>query len=323
MRRLLLALVLCACSGDNAHQPTTPGPGPASGATGLPGAADAASVVIDAAAALPTTPAPLSEAMAAPYFQTGDAGEGARAYALEKWPEALAAFTKARTATPPPQGDDANRLDLMLGVVHARLAQWPQAAERLEAARKTMPLLADFLNYQTARALYFARKADAALVLANQVDHDSIHGADAELLAGDIVRGQGDHAKTAAHYRSYITRRPSGVRFTEARFRLAEALEATKGDPKEIVQIYRRITIEDPLSSWATQAKARLAIVDPTPAPFTAEEQIKQAMQLFDAQRNPESEAAFAAALTDPKITPGEKCVAAYHRAQSRFKARD
>jgi soluble lytic murein transglycosylase len=38
--------------------------------------------------------------------------------------------------------------------------------------------------------------------------------------------------------------------------------------------------------------------------------------------RNPESEAAFDAALA-ASPTPAEKCTAAYHRAQSRFKARD
>src|SRR5262249_22975149 len=41
------------------------------------------------------------------------------------------------------------------------------------------------------------------------------------------------------------------------------------------------------------------------------------------AMRNPESEAAFDDALRDPKIAPADKCVAAYHKAQSRFKARD
>lgn len=311
MRRLLLALVLCACSGDSAHQPTTlPG---GSGSVALPPAdAKPAEAVI--------APAPLSEAMAVPYFQSGDAAVGAKAFALEQWSDALAAFTKARAKA---TGDDAARLDLVLGLAHARLGQWPQAAARLDAARKALPLLSDFLHYQTARARYFAHEADAALELARAVDKDSIHGADAELLAGDILRGKGDHAAVAAHYRDYITRRPKGIRFSEARFRLAEALEATKGDAKEIAALYRRITIDDPLSSWATQATARLEVVDPNQPPLTVDEQIDRAMELFDAQRNPESEAGFAAALADPKITPSAKCVAAYHRAQSRFKARD
>jgi soluble lytic murein transglycosylase len=317
MRRIWIVLAVCACSGDSTHQTTTPPNGSGSG-TG-----SQANLTIPADARPdepPPPPAPLSEDMAVPYFQTGDAAEGAKAFALEKWSEALAAFTKARaTAT----GEDVARLDLMLGLTHARLGQWPQAVARLEAARKSLPLIAEFVNYQTARALYFAHKTEDALKLAQTIDRDSIHAADAELLAGDIIRGQGDQAKVVAHYRDYITRRPKGVRFTEARFRLAEAMEATKGEATEIAALYRAITIDDPLSSWARQAEARLKVVDPKQPPFTAAEHIARAMELFDSQRNPESEAEFAAALADAKITPSEKCVAAYHRAQSRFKARD
>ena len=308
-RLLVLGVLLCACSG-NGHQTTTP-PVPSGSAT-VPADAKPAAVALQ--------PAPLSEAMAVPYFQSGDAAAGAKAFALEQWADALAAFTKARKTA---EGDDAHRLDLMLGLTHARLYQWAPAAQRLDAARKAMPLLHDFLHYQAARAYYFAKDTKKALELAKQVDADSIHGADADLLAGDILRGMGDHAKIAAHYRDYIARRPNGVRFAEARFRLAEALEATKGDAKEIAALYRQITVDSPLSSWAAQAAARLKILDPNPAPLTAAEHITRGMELFDAQRNPESEAAFAEALADPKISTADKCTAAYHKAQSRFKARD
>lgn len=317
LRLSWVLLVVCACSGDNTHQstarpPTTPPP---------------VATPVDAGVEEPATPAPLEESMATPYFQTGDAAHGARAFALEKWPEALAAFGKARaTAT----GDEAHRLDLMLGLSHARLDQWPQAAQRLGAALAGMPLLADFLRYQTARALYFAHDTTKALELAQQVSADSIVGPDAELLVGDLLRGTGDHAKVAAHYKSYLTRRPNGMRRAESRFRLAEALEATKGDIKEIVQLYRQIGIDDPLSSWAQKANERLAALKPNlPAALqkfdelTAAEHITRGKELFDAQRNPESEAAFDAALRDAAISVEDKCVAAYHRAQSRFKARD
>ncbi len=315
---LVIGASVAACSGDNTHQPTTPLVGSGSAAP-----ADAQPTTPEP----PGVPAPLSEAMAVPYFQSGEAGVGAKAFALEKWPEALAAFTKARGAA---TGEDAHRLDLMLGLTHARLAQWPQAAERLGAALKGLPLLADFLRYQTARALYFAHQTQNANELARQVDRDSIHGADAELLAGDILRGGTDHAKIAAHYRDYLTRRPAGARRSESRFRLAEALEKTAGDIKEIVALYRQIGIDDPLSSWTTQANARLAALKKTLPPdlqsydkLTAAEHIARGKELFDAQRNPESEAAFDAALADAAIAPTDRCVAAYHKAQSRFKARD
>ncbi|MBA3817928.1 MAG: transglycosylase SLT domain-containing protein [Deltaproteobacteria bacterium] len=325
MRRLsCIVLFVCACSGDNTHQPTTPGSGAAEDIAEGSAGGDARA---PEAPAIPAVPAPFSEAMATPYFVSGPAGDAAKAFALEKWGEALAGFTKARATA---KGDDAHRLDLMLGLTHARLQQWPQAATRLAAALAGLPLLADFLHYQTARALYFARQTEPAMELARKVSRDSIHGADADLLVGDILRGGTDQAKIVAHYRDYLTRRPGGARRAESRFRLAEALEKSGGDVKEIVQLYRRIGIEDPLSPWTAQANARLAALAKTLpadlqsyATLTAAEHITRGQELFDAQRNPESEAAFDAALADAAITPADRCIAAYHKAQSRFKARD
>jgi len=317
--RLWVALALCACSGDN-HQPTRPpAPPPVASAPSDAGA--------PAEPGAPPQPAPLSEDMAAPYFATGDAAQGARAFALEKWAEARPAFAAARAAA---RGDDAARLDLMLGLTHAHLGEWPQAAERLAAAQRALPLLADFIGYQTARALYFAGQAPRALELAGKVARDSIVGADAELLVGDLLRGKPDWPAAAAHYRDYLTRRPDGIRRAEARWKLADALERTRGDAKEIVTLYRRIGIDDPLSPWAKQADERLAALKRTlPAelqklyPLTASEHVARGKELFAAQRNPESEAEFDATLADKAVTPEDRCVAAYHKAQSRFKARD
>ncbi|MBZ0235547.1 MAG: transglycosylase SLT domain-containing protein, partial [Deltaproteobacteria bacterium] len=176
-------------------------------------------------------------------------------------------------------------------------------------------------------ARYFARQPDQALALARAVSPDAIAGADAELLVGDLLRGQGDHAAIAAHYRDYLTRRPKGIRRSEARFRMAEARLAT-GPSDEAIAALRAITVEDPLSSWSKKATERLAALAKdgaaaAAAPLTATELVTRGMAYFDSMRNPESEADFAAALAAPGITPGETCVAAYHRAQSLFKARD
>ncbi len=264
--------------------------------------------------------APLDEAMARPYFTTGDAGDGARAFALEQFPVALAAFTRARAAAAPA---DIPRLELLLGLVEARLAHWDVAVTHLGVARSGLPLLADYTTYQLARATYFAHHVAAALELARAVSPGSIQGADAELLVGDCLQAGQDPAAVAAHYRGYLARRPDGARHAEARFRIAEALEQAHGDATEITTQYRRITIEDPLSAWATKATARLAVLAPTAAPLDAAEHIERGMQLFDAMRNPESEAELAAALASPGITVAQQCIAGYHAAQSRFKARD
>ncbi|MEO7729585.1 MAG: transglycosylase SLT domain-containing protein, partial [Kofleriaceae bacterium] len=96
------------------------------------------------------------------------------------------------------------------------------------------------------------------------------------------------------------------------------------------VALYRKITIEDPLSPWATRAHDRVVVLAKVNRlaltkleARTASEDIARAKQLFDAMRNPESEAAYDDALRDPKISTADKCDASYNKAQSRFKARD
>jgi len=314
MRRLWVVIALVACSGDDVHRQSTMHP------RVMPSPAEAPATAAAPAtpAAAPATSAPLSVDMARPYFQTGPAAEGARAFAAENWKDARAAFEKARASA---TGEDAARLDLMLGLVTSELGDWAVAAERLLAAQRGLPLLADYIGYRAARALHAAKQGPKALEVATAVARDSISGAAAEMLVGDILREMGDPAKTAAHYEGYLARRPEGPRRSEARFRLAEALETT--DRARAVQLYRQIGIDDPLASWARQAGDRLAALGVTPAPLSAAEHITRGMVLFDGMRNPESEAAFAAALADPKISTADRCKAAYHMAQSRFKARD
>ena len=271
----------------------------------------------------PSSPpvAPLSEAMAQPYFQSGDAKTGAAQFALQHYKEARAAFELARKKA---KGDEAARLDVMLGLCNEELGGWPKAAAQFEAAQKGLPLLTDYLGYHRAKALYFAKQGAEALAVAQKVAADSIVGADAELLVGDVLRGGSDPKATAAHYKDYLTRRPDGPRRSEARFRQAEALEAAKQEATEVVRLYRQITIDDPLATWAKKATDRLAVLDPKALEnLTGAEHIARGKELFDAMRNPEGEAEFAAALADAKLTAADKCVAAYHRAQSRFKARD
>jgi soluble lytic murein transglycosylase len=316
------ALAACGggCGGDDGQKkPTLPrapdGPVAVGSGSGS-GSAGAGS-----GSAAPLAPAPLSESMADPYFQTGDAAEGHRLFGLEQWKDSKSAFDKARaTAT----GADAARVDLMLGLVTARLGDHAGSAKYFLAALPQLPVLADYLHYHAARSLYFAHDMTKATEHATAVPRESIHGADAELLLGDILRGTNDHAKVVSFYKDYLSRRPNGPRKSESRFRIAEALEASKGEAKEIVTLYRQVWIDDPLSAWAKRSEERLKLLAPkTYDTLTAAEYITRGKVLFDAQRNPESEAAFDAALADKTISAADKCVAAYHKAQSRFKARD
>ncbi|HEV7557216.1 MAG TPA: transglycosylase SLT domain-containing protein, partial [Kofleriaceae bacterium] len=191
-------------------------------------------------------------------------------------------------------------------------------------------VLADYIGYHAAHALYRAHQP-GALDLAKSIARDSIDGANAEILVGDLMADANDWKGVLAHYRDYLGRHPDGPYRSEARFRIAESLEHTSGDPAEIVKTYRSIEIDDPLSSWNTKAHDRLAELAKTvPAAvartidqFSAAEHITRANVLYDNMRNPESEKAFDEALADPKITKADKCKAAYRRADSRFKARD
>ncbi|HWM87290.1 MAG TPA: transglycosylase SLT domain-containing protein, partial [Kofleriaceae bacterium] len=122
-----------------------------------------------------------------------------------------------------------------------------------------------------------------------------------------------------------------GIRLSEARFRLAEALERQSGGADEALDIYRKITIAAPLGRWASEAEDRMrALLARRSADeraryerLTAAELIKRGTVYFDSMRNQESETDFTAALAAPGLDAEMRCVAAYHRAQSVFKQRD
>jgi soluble lytic murein transglycosylase len=306
MRRAqwLVFVLICACSGDDSRhtkRPTPPTPPAASPET-------------------PTTAGALSESAVQSYWTSPDEVAAAEKFALEDYAGAKVAFDKALAATKDPER--VARLHLMLGLCSERLNDATTAAPHFTAAYAAIPELSDYIGYHTARALWLTKKSAEAIELAKKVSRDSIVGPDAEILLGELLRGAGDWNVVVAHYRDYLARHPRGPFRSEARFDLADAIEKSKGDQAEAIKLYRQITIDDPLTSWTTKSAARLAALKVTD-PLTASEHITKGKELFDAMRNPEGEAEFAAALADPKISVADKCIAAYHQAQSRFKARD
>jgi soluble lytic murein transglycosylase len=257
-----------------------------------------------------TTGGALSEATVQAYWTTPEELEGAAKFALEEYPAAKTAFEKALAATKDP--DRTAHLELMIGLCAERSNDWATAAQRLTAAHAKLPQLADYIGYHAARSLWFAHDSVKAMEYAQKVARDSIVGPDAEILIGDLMMSsKPDWAAIATFYKDYLERRPKGPFRSEARFDYATAIEKSGGKKADAIALYRLITIDDPLSSWTTKATARLTELK-ADMKYSAAEHIARGKVLFDEMRNPESEAG----VTD-------RCIAAYHKAQSRFKARD
>ncbi len=319
--RLLLGLLavtstLGACSSDNGTTKATPSP-PGHPAT-------------PADAALPgDQPVAITAATAKPYFRTGSAGAAARALATEEWQAArdgFAAYLDEGTASPA----DKAHASLLIAIADSHLKAWPRAAAGFATAASALPVIADYCHYQAARAYYFAHDFTAARNHAESVAADSSSGADAELLIGDLLRGAKRPRATAAHYQKYLADRPEGIRLAEVRYRLAEA-EDKLGHSVVALDHYRRITIADPISKWATRAQERIEVLLPSLGaserkPYqtmSADEYIERGTAYYKAMRNPKSAADFAAALTAPGLSDDSACVAAYHLGNSWFKERN
>lgn len=274
----------------------------------------------------------LTPDMAAPYFADGVARQAAERFALEDWRAARDGFAAHLDAThePPLSEADRGRARLMMAIADTHLGEWSRAAAGFAYAAVRLPLIADYIDYQAARAYYFAHDSEPAMTHARKVAPTAITGAEAALLIGDLLRGAGRHDEMAAHYQRYLSEHPQGMRRAEARYRLAQAQEAL-GDTATALAHYRRITIHAPLSQWAELARQRMDALLPTQPEaararltvLTAPELIARGMVYYDAMRNPLAEADFASALAAPGLTEADRCVAAYHRANSVYKARD
>jgi soluble lytic murein transglycosylase len=280
---------------------------------------------VSEAEAVAEAPAPaggLSADMVAPYFS----GPGAEKFAAGQYEAAHAEFSKlTSTAT----GDDRARLELLMAECDARRSQWGRAAAGFASVAEKLPLVADYANYQAARAYFFARERKKSMEFAKKVNPDSTAGSDAALLIGDMLRGQGNPRPAADHYKAYLDKRPRGIRWDEARFRLAEAYERLRRF-EDAIQVYKSITVDIPFSSFSRPASDRIKqLVKRLPknkrgvANLTAADRLARGLVYFDLQRSETSENDIAGALQMGGLTPEQTCTAAYHRAYNFWKLRN
>ncbi|MFH0900906.1 MAG: lytic transglycosylase domain-containing protein [Pseudomonadota bacterium] len=223
-----------------------------------------------------------------------------------------------------------SRAMFLLAACDDKLGRWSDAAVGYDKVASRMPLLEDYSRYYAARAYYFAHDLAKASERAAAVSSKSVLDAERRLLEGDILRAQSRWREVATLYERYLQDYPNGIRHTEASFRLAEAYEHAGKKIPDALKLYRQLIFDAPLSRFAAEAKARTAALlaslparDRAPYETTTElEHISRGRAFFDAMRNPESEAEFAAALDASELTPALACEASYLRAQSVFKQR-
>jgi soluble lytic murein transglycosylase len=336
-----LALAL-ACAGEPAsakdHGDPAATPSQAAGkamggaSAGAGGRAAAGPLVAPSTTPPPAGTAALAPDAVAPYYE-GDTplGRAAAAFAIEDWAAARDGFAGALAAPDAPEGGpERARLVYLLARCDAALGNWKDAAAGFDAAAPDLPLLADYIAYDAARAWYNAKDLDKAEARAKAVHKGAVREPDARLVVADVVRTRGSAREIAAVYQAYLDDFPRGPRRPEARFRLAEANEALGKAVPEALTLYRQITIEAPTGPWAKPAQEKVdALVKTLPKKqrkkwltLTAQEHMTRGKEYFDNMDNPESEAEFHAARTAPGVTPDLLCEALYHEAQSVWKRR-
>ncbi|MCA1664665.1 MAG: hypothetical protein LC659_10415, partial [Myxococcales bacterium] len=270
-----------------------------------------------AAAALASEPRPVSfdPTAEAPYFADGAAAAAAADLRLEDWNGAATGFAEYLKAHP--KAKDAKQAAFLLAYAELKAGRFNEAAARFDAMVKSYPLLVEYEHLFAARAHLQAGRAIQALDRAKKVPPESALDGEARFLRGEAERLLVHNDKAAAEYRSYLEGYPMGWRAPEARFRLAEALDAI-GDRDAARIEWRKLYLDAPTETWGKQAAAHLG---PTPT-FTADELAHRAMVLFDAMANAGSEAEWKKVLGAPGLDDKLTCVAMFHEAQSVFKAR-
>jgi soluble lytic murein transglycosylase len=283
-------------------------------------------------------PVPFEEAWLEPFFQKGPAKQGVDAVREEDWPAAERAFNAAIKVLKKGSPEQL-AARYMLALARENQSEWKDAGPVFEGLYTTYPRLAPYHAYHAARCRLRAGDATGALVWAEKVQAGTVPEAETALVRIDALRAIARWDEALAAVTDYLARFPGGPRRAEALFKQAEALEKVGAASPEGAAavladesaIYRRVWADAPLEGWADRAGERLeALASTLPAPeatlvrtHTAGEWVARGMSYFNANRNNESEQAFASALGAPGLDRDLECKARFHRAQSVWKQRN
>ena len=252
-----------------------------------------------------------------PYFTDGEAKEARRRFQVEDWPAAAAGFDAYGKSHP--KAADRLQARFLAAWAHSKAGRFPEAAKRFAALGRDYPLLADHHHLHAARAFAAAQQPAAALAEAAQVEATSPLDGEARLVRAEAQAALGRLDEAAALFGGYLEAYPKSWREAEVRCRFAETSEGR--DFAAARAAYRAVYVRFPTESWARRAEARLREREPAALELTAGERLERGLALFEAMRNLEAEAELAKALGG--LEGKAACVAAYHLAQSVFKARD
>jgi soluble lytic murein transglycosylase len=283
-------------------------------------------------------PVAFDEAWLVPFFTKGPAKDGVDAVREEDWKTAETAFNKAikvlRKGSP-----EQLAARYMLALARENQSEWNDAGPVFEFLYTAYPRLAPYHAYHAARCRLRRGDAAGALQWAERVPVGSVPEAETALVRIDALRALSRWNDELAALGAYLERYPNGPRRAEALFKQAEALEKT-GTPfqeapadvlPDVSAIYRRVWAEAPLEAWSDRAGDRIEALAATLSPaeatlvrtHTAGEWVARGMSYFNANRNTESEQAFASALAAPGLDRDLDCKARFHRAQSVWKQRN
>jgi soluble lytic murein transglycosylase len=282
-------------------------------------------------------PVAFDEGWLEPFFTKGPAKDGVDAVREENWAAAETAFNKAIKVL---RKGSAEQLAAryMLALARENQSEWSDAGPIFEMLYTAYPRLAPYHAYHAARCRLRRGDAAGALLWAERVPAGTVPEAETALVRIDALRAMSRWNDALAALGSYLERYPAGPRRAEAMFKQAEALEKTgtaiaEGVPEalpDVTAIYRRVWAEAPLEAWADRAADRIEALAATLPPSEAKlvrthlagEWVARGMSYFNANRNVESEQAFAAALAAPALDRDLECRARFHRAQSVWKQR-